>query len=169
MLTINAPFFPLQNAVCFIILTYLVPVLFTFYIQSVLKLKNHSGAKRLTINVVFNNRFSVYCFGYLLKCSPSFNSRFKIQSLKRKICPPPPAKDCNWNHLAYDITFRRHYRIIIIINNNNFINCKWVDTRWQWSFNMLHMYGLFALNLVVVRGAIREACSGCLYLHRHSL
>jgi len=24
-------FFPLQNAVCFIILTYLVPVLFTFY------------------------------------------------------------------------------------------------------------------------------------------
>ena len=25
-------FFPLQNAVCFIILTYLVPVLFTFYI-----------------------------------------------------------------------------------------------------------------------------------------
>ena len=30
-------FFPLQNAVCFIILTYLVPVLFTFYIQGVLK------------------------------------------------------------------------------------------------------------------------------------
>jgi len=36
---INSPFFPLQNAVCFIILTYLVPVLFTFYIQGVLKLK----------------------------------------------------------------------------------------------------------------------------------
>jgi len=33
------PFFPLQNAVCFIILTYFVPALFTFYIQGVLKLK----------------------------------------------------------------------------------------------------------------------------------
>ena len=32
-------FFPLQNAVCFINLTYLVPVLFTFYMQGVLKLK----------------------------------------------------------------------------------------------------------------------------------
>jgi len=36
---IYSPIFPLQNAVCFINLTYLVPVLFTFYIQSVLKLK----------------------------------------------------------------------------------------------------------------------------------
>jgi len=36
---IYSPFFPFQNAVCFIILTYLVPVLFTFYIQDVLKLK----------------------------------------------------------------------------------------------------------------------------------
>jgi len=36
-LGIHSPFFSLQNAVCFIILTYLVPVLFTFYIQGVLK------------------------------------------------------------------------------------------------------------------------------------
>ena len=33
------PSFSLQNAVCFIILTYLVLVLFTFYIQGVLKFK----------------------------------------------------------------------------------------------------------------------------------
>ena len=31
-MTYTVRFFPLQNAVCFIILTYLVPVLFTFYI-----------------------------------------------------------------------------------------------------------------------------------------
>ena len=45
---IYSPCFSLQSAVCFIILTYLVPVLFTFYIKDVLKLKNNSGAKRLT-------------------------------------------------------------------------------------------------------------------------
>jgi len=33
---IYSPFFSLQNAVCFIILMYLVPVLFTFYIQGAL-------------------------------------------------------------------------------------------------------------------------------------
>ena len=45
---IYCPFFPLQNAVCFINLIYLVPLLFTFYIQDVPKLKkNNSGAKRL--------------------------------------------------------------------------------------------------------------------------
>ena len=45
-----SPFFSLQNAVCFIILTYLVPVLFIFYIQGVLKFKKISGAKRIIIH-----------------------------------------------------------------------------------------------------------------------
>ena len=56
--TLYSPFFSLQNAVCFIMLTCLVPVLFTIYIQCVLKLKkNNSGAKGIikpnrTVNVI---------------------------------------------------------------------------------------------------------------------
>jgi hypothetical protein len=46
---IYSPIFSLQNAVCFVILTYLVPVFFTFYIQVYQNLKKKkSGAKRLT-------------------------------------------------------------------------------------------------------------------------
>jgi hypothetical protein len=51
---IYSPCFSLQNAVCFIIPTYLVLVLFTFYIQDVLKLKkNNSGAKILRVKVPY--------------------------------------------------------------------------------------------------------------------
>ena len=55
-------FFSLQNAVCFIMLTSLVPVLFTFYTKGVLKLKkeNISGAKGLR-NKILIKLFALIC------------------------------------------------------------------------------------------------------------
>ena len=51
-----SPFLSLQNAVCFIMLTCLVLVLFTFYIQDVLKLKKNNNSSGKMLRCFATNR-----------------------------------------------------------------------------------------------------------------
>jgi hypothetical protein len=62
-LAAHSPFFSLQNAVYFIMLLFLVPVLFTFQIQDVLNLKENSGAEGLIANLCI---YSTYLITYII-------------------------------------------------------------------------------------------------------
>jgi len=52
---IYSPFFPIQNAVFYINLIYLVSILLTFYIQGVIKLKKQFRHQKLMIIGITNS------------------------------------------------------------------------------------------------------------------
>ena len=62
-----SPFFPLQNAVCFIILTYLVPVLFIFYIQSVLNVAFYIFIQQIQVLNILNTVHTLRFFLFIMQ------------------------------------------------------------------------------------------------------
>ena len=80
----HTPFFfsPLQDAVYFITLTFLVPVIFTFYIQGALNFKENSDAKRLS-------NYSFRC----IKTSTTLPSSFRSQFCHRIMTPNKYSKE----------------------------------------------------------------------------
>ena len=72
----HSPFFPLENAVYFIVIPFVVPVLFTFYIQGV----NNSKIKLFRVH----NRVFIFCLLFHILQKISCPKEFISQIFERK-------------------------------------------------------------------------------------
>ena len=92
-----SPYFSLQTAVCFIMLTSLVPVLFTFYIQGVLKLKKIIPAPkgyRLMMTGIMNLKFLPQTFLILRRIQRDTTTNVLRSSRKYRLFLPDFNQTC---------------------------------------------------------------------------